>query len=274
MGYYFDGIIISGFICSSLYTPTLPAPSCGKFLKHLYVPGFLKSPDWLLESSRCFPEDGAIAQVCGFPPWPIGSGLFSELATCLPGPSLTTIRGSMDQESATKRGKVRVEPWRCWDAGRTRKEVLRGGTPRGSWVSFPLSTVSRSRILYLPFPPVSSRPKSWSSFLRTLGASGETEVSPAMTRMIRAARHPLAAPLFLGGKVATSRLSTLCRVSWGLGWGLGTFYHHLCFDKTRARTFCSNLLLERPVQMAGLLPVLSCPCRCPGQHSPVFSWWQ
>lgn len=117
--------------------------------------------------------------------------------------------------------------------------------------------------------PVSSCPKSWSSFLRSRGAFGEKQVSPAMTRMIRVAwrvRSPLAdyrpCALFLGRGEAG-----------GQGWdgGLETFYHHLCCDKTHTHTFCSHLLLERPVQMAGLLQVLSCPCICPGQLSPVFS---
>lgn len=106
-------------------------------------------------------------------------------------------------------------------ADRSRRQVPRGGTPRGSWVNFPLSTVSRSRVLYLPFPPVSAHPKSWRSFLRILGSSGEKQVSPAMTRMIRVARRLLTVPLFLEGEVATSRLLTLCRVSWGWGGGAG-----------------------------------------------------
>lgn len=42
-----------------------------------------------------------------------------------------------------------------------------------------------------------------------------------MTRMIRVARRLLTVPLFLEGEVATSRLLTLCHVSWGRGGGAG-----------------------------------------------------
>lgn len=48
--------------------------------------------------------------------WPVGSGLFSELATCPPGPPLTTIHGNMDQESATEWGGgagLALRVWGC-----------------------------------------------------------------------------------------------------------------------------------------------------------------
>lgn len=61
-------VIIWGFISLGMNTAAslFLFPLVAGFLSFHVFSGSYKAPSWLLESSFCFPEDGTMAQVCGF----------------------------------------------------------------------------------------------------------------------------------------------------------------------------------------------------------------